>query len=162
MTSLGIAMPSRKPAAPKTPPVPARRPRRPSVESRQRIMDQLITGLPVIRIARAEGLTVRRVRQIIAEMLAKRELDPAAGFVQIQIARLSEAMAIAHELMLNGDLAAMDRFVKLASELDRYHGFVPGRPPASSNPEPPRLAPPEAPRLANAAPKREIFLPTSD
>jgi hypothetical protein len=64
--------------------------------------------------------------------------------------------------MLNGDLAAMDRFVKLASELDRYHGFVPGRPPASSNPEPPRLAPPEAPRLANAAPKREIFLPTSD
>ena len=32
--------------------------------------------------------TVRRVRQISADMLASREVDPPAGFVQLQIARL--------------------------------------------------------------------------
>jgi hypothetical protein len=117
--------------------------------------------MPVIRIARLEGLTVRRVRQIIAEMLAKRELDPAAGFVQIQIARLNEAMIVAHDMMTGGDLAAMDRFIKLAGELDRYHGFVPGRAPSPAEP-PPRLAPPEAPRRVDAAPRREIFLPVND
>jgi hypothetical protein len=125
------------------------------VEARERIMDLLISGMPVIRIARLEGLTVRRVRQIIAEMLAKRELDPAAGYVQIQIARLNEAMIVAHDMMTGGDLAAMDRFLKLTAELDRYHGFSPDKAAAPSTP-------PEAPRLTHAAPQREIFLPVND
>jgi len=46
-----------------------------------------------------EQLTVRRVRQIIAEILACREIDPPAGFVQLQIARLSEAMIVARTMM---------------------------------------------------------------
>ena len=41
-------------------------------------------------IAREEGLTVTRIRQILAALLESREIDPPAGFVQLQIARLSE------------------------------------------------------------------------
>jgi hypothetical protein len=40
-------------------------------------------------------LTARRVRQIIAGMLASRETDQPPGFVQLQLARLSEAMIVA-------------------------------------------------------------------
>jgi len=63
------------------------------------------------------------VRQILAEALANREVDPLAGFVPLQIARLGDAMRIAHTMMMAGDLKAMDRVVKLVGERDRDHGF---------------------------------------
>jgi hypothetical protein len=91
-----------------------------------------------------EQLTVRRVRQIIAEMLASREIDPPAGFVQFQIARLSEAMIVARTMMMRGNLQAMDRLIKLTSELDRYHGFAPAQIPRGPEALPPRLASPES------------------
>ena len=100
-------------------------------------------GLTVAHIARVEQLTVRRVRQIIAEMLASREIDPPAGFVQLQIARLSEAMIVARTMMMQGNLQAMDRLIKLTSELDRYHGFAPAQIPWAREAAPPRLAAPE-------------------
>ena len=101
-------------------------------------------GLTVAHIARVEQLTMRRVRQIIAEMLASREIDPPAGFVQLQIARLSEAMIVARTMMMQGNLQAMDRWIKLTSELDRYHGFSPAQIPwARDGAAPPRLASPE-------------------
>src|SRR5271156_1993966 len=55
-------------------------------------------GLTVAHIAREEGLSVQRIRRIIAEMLESREIDPPAGFVQLQIARLSEAMIVARTM----------------------------------------------------------------
>ena len=93
-----------------------------------------------------------RIRHIIAAMLESREIDPPAGFVQLQIARLSEAMIVARTMMMEGDLHAMDRLIKLTGELDRYHGF--GKPPVSLPPEgsPPR-------RLAG--PRRESPAPNS-
>ncbi len=101
-------------------------------------------GLTVAHIARVEQLTVRRVRQIIAEMLASREIDPPAGFVQFQIARLSEAMIVARTMMMQGNLQAMDRWIRLTSELDRYHGFSPAQIPWA------RDAAAAAPRRAGA------------
>ena len=86
------------------------------------------------------------MRQIIAEMLAKREVDPPAGFVQLQIARLSDAMTVAHTMMMEGDLQAMDRLIRLAGELDRYHGF--GRAAIAAAP-PPAPPPRSARRRAN-------------
>jgi DNA-binding NarL/FixJ family response regulator len=69
--------------------------RRATAERKLRILERLTAGVSVPHIARVENITIRRVRQIIAEMLAKREVDPPAGFVQLQIARLSDAMTVA-------------------------------------------------------------------
>ena len=106
-------------------------PRRKTADRRLRILERLTTGLSVAHIARAEQLSVQRMRQIIAEMLASREIDPPAGFVQFQIARLSEAMIVARTMMMEGNLQAMDRWIKLMGELDRYHGFAPAQIPAA-------------------------------
>ena len=126
-------------------------PRRRTVDQRLRIQERLTMGLTVAHIARVEQLTVRRVRQIIAEMLASREIDPPAGFVQLQIARLSEAMIVARTMMMQGNLQAMDRWIKLTSELDRYHGFAPAQIPWAREAAPPRLAAPE-PRAISSNP----------
>jgi hypothetical protein len=103
-------------------------PRRGTADRRLRILERLTSGLSVAHIARVENLTVRRVRQVIAEMLEAREVDPPAGFVQLQIARLGDAMVVAHTMMMECDLQAMDRMIKLIGELDRYHGFTPPQP----------------------------------
>jgi hypothetical protein len=118
-------------------------PLRRTADRRLRIQERLTMGLTVAHIARVEQLTVRRVRQIIAEMLASREIDPPAGFVQLQIARLSEAMIVARTMIMQGNLQAMDRLIKLTSELDRYHGFAPAQIPRAREAAPPRLAKPE-------------------
>ncbi|THD43881.1 MAG: hypothetical protein E7774_11900 [Bradyrhizobium sp.] len=145
---------------------------RASAERKLRILERLTAGVSVAHIARIEKITIRRVRQIVAEMLERREVDPPAGFVQLQIARLSDAMSVAHTMMMEGDLQAMDRVVKIVGELDRYHGF--GRTPVAAEPAPAeRLSPPRLPApsqaplsqaLSPAQPAREeieeeIFLP---
>ena len=129
-------------------PEPARRltPRRATAERRLRILERLTTGLGVAHIARVEGLSVQRIRRIIAEMLASREIDPAARFVNLQIARISEAIIVARTLMMEGDLQAMDRLIRLTGELDRYHGFAPSQIPTAEA-TPLRRA---APRIAGA------------
>ncbi len=57
-------------------------------------------------------------------MLANREINQHVYFVQSQIARLSEAIIIAHAMMMEGNLQAMDRWITLMGELDLYHGFA--------------------------------------
>ena len=52
-------------------------------------------------------------------------------------------MSVAHTMMMEGDLKAMDRVIKLAGELDRYHGFSRGEiasPPQAA--PPPQISPP--------------------
>jgi hypothetical protein len=115
------SLPAKRPSgATRAPRIEARRA---TAERKLRILERLTSGASVANIARVEKLTIRRVRQIVAEMLAKREADPPAGFVQLQIARLGDAMVVAHTMMMQGDLKAMDRLIKLTGELDRYHGF---------------------------------------
>jgi hypothetical protein len=76
-------------------------------------------------------------------MLASRETDPPAGFIQLQIARLSQAMIVARTMMMEGDLRAMDRLIRLTGELHRYRSFAPSQNPA----------------FADAAPSRRITVP---
>jgi hypothetical protein len=144
----------RKAALPPPAPEPAPRvaPRRATAERRLRILERLTTGLTVAHIARVEGLSVRRIRRIITEMLASRGIDPAAGFVQLQIARLSEALIVARTMMMEGDLQAMDRLIRLTGELDRYHGFAPSQIPAFAE---------AAPSRRIAGPRRELPAPSA-
>ena len=115
-----------------------------------RILERLTTGLSIVHIARVEKLTVRRVRQIVAAMLESREIDPPVGFVQLQVARLSEAMIVTHTMMMEGGLQAVDRMIRLTRKLDRYHGFRQAQIPMPAEP-PLRLAAPAGrPQLTNS------------
>jgi hypothetical protein len=117
--------------------------RRKTADQRLRIQERLTMGLTVAHVARVQHLTAPRVRQIIAETLASREIDPPAGFVQFQIARPGEAMIVARTMTTEGNLQAMDRLIKSTSELDRYHGFALAQIPWAMEAAPPRLAAPE-------------------
>ena len=130
-------------------------PRRKTADQRLRILERLTSGLSVVHIARVEKLTVRRVQQIIAAMLESREIDPPAGFVQLQVARLSEAMIVTRTIMMEGDLQAVDRMIRLTRELDRYHGFA--QAPVSPEPSPTRrlAAPALRPQLTNSTREEE-------
>lgn len=136
---------------PDTRPEPARpsrlEVRRAKAERKLRVFNLLKAGVPVAQIAFQEGLTVRRTRAVIQETLDRREIDPPAGFVQLQVGRLSDAMMVAHAAMMEGNLQALDRLVKIVGELDRYHGF--GR----------ALSAPDAATAALAAPMPKLALP---
>jgi hypothetical protein len=147
-----------EPAARAAQPVDRIAPRRGTANRRLRILERPTSGLSVAHIARVENLTVRRVRQVIAEMLEAREVDPPAGFVQLQIARLSEAMIVTRTMMMEGDLQAMDRMIELIGELDRDHGFAPPYP-APADTVSSRLAAPDAARIVGARREAKIFLP---
>ena len=121
---MSILTPSAK-KAPTEPTAPRKIPRRKAADQRLRILERLIAGLSVAHIARMESLTARRVRQIIGETLERREIDPPAAYAQLQIARLSEAMVVAHTMMTEGNLDAVDRVVKITAEIDRYYRALP-------------------------------------
>ena len=125
--------------------------RRATAERKLRVFNLLKAGVPVAEIALQEGLSVRRAREMIQTALERREIDPPAGFVQLQIGRLSDAMMVAHAAMMQGDLQALDRVVKIVGEFDRYHGF--GRAPASPNAVATAL-PVSSPALALPAPAK--------
>jgi hypothetical protein len=132
------------------------RPRRTTAERRLRILERLTAGVSVAQIALAEDLTPRRVRQLVAEMLAERAVDPPRGVVPLQIGRLNDAMTVAHAKMMAGDLQALDRVVKIVGELDRYHGF--GRAETAPSPRPTAVSrPPPKAQLAAQEAEAEIF-----
>lgn len=145
------------PRSSKEPPPKLLASRRKSVDRRLWILAPLTIVLSIAHLARVEQLTARRMRQFIAQVLASREIDPSAGFVQLQMARLSEAKIVARTMMMKGDLQAMHRWIELTSELDRYHGLALARAPEAGAPR--RLA--GAPlNLAESGPlqcRREIF-----
>jgi len=112
--------------------------RRRRLEARQakaarniKLFNLLKAGVPIAEIALQEGLSVRRAREVVQEILARREVDPPAGFVQLQIGRLSDAMMVAHAAMMEGNMHALDRVLRIVGQLDRYHGLA--RPPADSD-----------------------------
>jgi hypothetical protein len=131
--------------------------RREKAERNLRVFNLLKAGVPVAQIALQEGLSPRRARELIQETLDRREIDPPAGFVQLQIGRLSDAMMVAHSAMMEGNMQALDRLLRIVGELDRYHGF--GRaqadPAAAPTPALPAPASPRAlPAPAQAAENR--------
>jgi hypothetical protein len=102
-------------------------------------------------IAAKERLTLKRIRNLVREILARRMPQPPAEFVALQISRLSEALLVSYSAMGGANLKAVDRVVRIVRELDRYHGFSPRDVPA--NAEELRLAPPAEKPLALEAPR---------
>jgi hypothetical protein len=147
---------------PSSPPARVRRvaPRRKKASRAERVFTSLRAGMAVWDIARRENCSVRTVRRIVAESLARLEIDPTAGYAQLQIARLNDAMLVAHDKMLGGDLQALDRVLKVLESQDRYHGFGTTLGAAPVDADRARLTPPTRPRrLARPAAVRALAAP---
>ena len=106
-----------------TPSSPPRVAPRKKASRAERVFAKLRAGMALWDIARRENCSVRTVRRIVADSLARLEIDPTAGYAQLQIARLNDALLVAHDKMLEGDLQALDRVLKVIESQDRYHGF---------------------------------------
>ncbi len=120
----------------------------------RRIVDGLNRGVSMAELAAREGVTLRRMQILVKDILARRGPPAPAEYLALQVSRLNEAMIVAYGSMANGNLDAVDRVVRLVKEMDRFHGFFPGR---DADPAPPdRLAP-----VSHAAPAgkkgNEIF-----
>ena len=131
---------------------------RESAARNERIFGNLVLGMTHAAIARHENCSLQTVRQTIARELASRRVDPAEDYAKLQIERLNGALAAAHGKMLDGDMAGLDRVLKVVAELDRYHGLgrAPLRLPHVEKP-PALLAGPHRPaRAALPAPEASV------
>jgi hypothetical protein len=87
---------------------------------RERIFSRLRLGAPYADIARDEGVTERRVRQIVADALKRQEVDNDREHALLQLMRLESAQALAAESIAGGDLKAIPPYLKVLERLDRY------------------------------------------
>jgi hypothetical protein len=87
--------------------------------------------MSVTELAARQGVTLRRMQIFLREILARRAPSPPAEYLALQVNRLNEAMIVAYGSMAGGNLKAVDRVVRIVSEMDRYHGLFPRRAPGS-------------------------------
>ena len=118
------APPIRRGASPAT-----RRARRlEKAEREARIVSFLNRGVSISEIAAREGLSLKRMRNVVREILSERTPQPPAEFLAIQVTRLNEALLVCFSAMHTPaegtNFEAVDRVVKIVRELDRYHGFA--------------------------------------
>ena len=124
-----IAVPSA--AKPRDRSIAARRAARVAKFERERlIVDSLNRGVSVAEIARRIGVTEKRMGALASEILARRLPEAPEDFAALQASRLNEALLAAWSAMSPDNLEAVALVVRIAREIDRYHGFAAsGRPP---------------------------------
>jgi hypothetical protein len=102
--------------------------RREKVRRDERIVGLLNRGASVPEIAASEGITLKRMRNVVRKILSERRPLPPAEFLALQVSRLNEALLVSftamHEPKEGTNFEAVDRVVKIVRELDRYHGFA--------------------------------------
>jgi len=86
----------------------------------RRMLDRLREGWGYRDVARAEGLSHRRVRQIVAAHVKRRKPVDADAHAALQIERLSFAVKVAGEALAKGDIRAIAPFIKAIDRLDAY------------------------------------------
>ncbi len=94
---------------------------------RRRVLARLREGWPYEEIARAEKVTVDRVRSIVAEILKRRVIDDDSDHARVQLARLEAALQSAGEAVAGGDVKAIGPYLRVLDRLDRYRGAAAAR-----------------------------------
>jgi hypothetical protein len=89
---------------------------------RTRIFACLRSGWSYEAIAREEKVTPRRIRQIVGEVLKRREVDAGPDHAMLQLARLEGALRLTAERVAAGDIGAIGVQLKVLERLDRYRG----------------------------------------
>jgi hypothetical protein len=110
------------PIGPAHPSPVARAARLKTFEREQLIVDYLNRGVSVAEIAARVGLSEKRMRAVIREILVRRMPHAPEEFAAIQVSRLNEAPLVAYSAMTGANLKAVDRVVRIVRDLDRYHG----------------------------------------
>ena len=89
---------------------------REKVRREQRIVSLLNRGASVPEIAASEGLTLKRMRNVVREILAERMPQPPAEFLALQVSRLNEALLVSftdmHTAAKGTNFEAVDRIVR--------------------------------------------------
>jgi hypothetical protein len=129
---------------------PRREARRQKGARERRIIDLLNRGVSIAELAASEGVTLRRMQILVKTILARHAPPAPAEYLALQISRLNQAMFVASGEMSKGNLKAVELVMRLASEMDRYHGFFPNAEDKRVRPD--RLAEPAPAPLALAAP----------
>ena len=119
-----------------------------SIKRRETYFDLLVSGYSVERIATATKMSPSAVRRAIGQALAKRQLDAPEDYARLQVARLTKALRCADVSLENGDLKAVAPFVKVVTELNRFHGLAVGALRLAPSAAVARTAPQTPPRLA--------------
>ncbi len=118
-------------------------------------MGLLNRGASVPEIAASEGLTLKRMRNVVRGILSERMPQPPAEFLALQVSRLNEALLVSftamHTPAEGTNFEAVDRVVRIVRELDRYHGFAAAPRPREET-EAHRLPPPVERPLALEGP----------
>lgn len=87
------------------------------------ILAALISGASVEQIAKTYALSAKRVEKLLRDELQKRWVAPAHEYGRLQIVRLEGILAKLTTKAEKGDIAAIDRILRVLDRLDRYHGF---------------------------------------
>ena len=126
----------------------------------ERIVGLLNRGASVPEIAASEGVSLKRMRNVVRHILAERMPQPPAEFLALQVNRLNEALLVSftamHDPKEGTNFEAVDRVVRIVRELDRYHGFA-AVPRTREEPEARQLPPVEHP-LALERPRQSDSL----
>ena len=87
---------------------------------RLRILASVQAGLSYAAIGRDEGVSRERVRQIVAQSLSDHGAETKLDHARVQMARLEPALRLAAQAVGDGELAAIDRLIKVLDRLDKY------------------------------------------
>ena len=90
----------------------------------KRIFARMREGWAYDEIARDEGLSAERVRQIVAEVLGKRVIDRGPHHAHLQLERLMPALRLAGEGIARGDIRAIAPLIKVIDRMDRHQETV--------------------------------------
>jgi hypothetical protein len=90
----------------------------------KRIFARMREGWAYDEIARDEGLSAERVRQIVAEVLGKRVIDRGPHHAHLQLERLMPALRLAEEAITRGDIRAIAPLIKVIDRMDRHQETV--------------------------------------
>ncbi len=88
-------------------------------ERARHIFAQMIDGRRLREIAETEGLSVRRIQQIVVEEIGRRNVNPAEQYGLLQIARLERALDLLGAQIDAGKVVAVPAYVKVIQELSR-------------------------------------------
>ncbi len=108
----------------KEPTVKRRREAYARILRRARVLARRREGWAYDEIAREEGLSAERIRQIVREVLSKRPVENGADHAKLQLARLTPALQAAESAILNGDIKAIAPFLKALDQADRWRAIA--------------------------------------